>query len=185
VSEHPKVLKRTAALLVVISCGITLAAAEDAPFAEYRLVKEIGQIQISAGSMERTDSLQLSSLEKNGIVVLETDVDRNFQKTEKAGGHKIETTIAIATPVGHGEGGASSFTHLKILIDGKARVDCPFWNGFMGIDRIAVDVNSGFIWLIGYERLLHFEGFESRNLIDQDWLEQHANSVKRMIREEK
>jgi hypothetical protein len=170
---------------LVLCCGTTLAAAEDAPFAEYRFIKEIGQIQISAGLMERMSPSEQTTLEKKGIVVLETDAGRTFQRTENIGTHRIETTIAIAPPVGHGEGGASSFTHLKIVMDGKARVDCPFWNGFMGIDRITIDVSSGFISLIGYERSLHFDGFESRILIDQDWLEQHANSVKRNIREEK
>jgi hypothetical protein len=83
---------RVGLLFVLATCwSATTAAAEDAPYAEYRFLRRIGQIQITTGFLERTADLasRLASLERTGIVVLETNAGRTFSRTERVGVHRV------------------------------------------------------------------------------------------------
>ena len=164
-------------------CVMTLALAEDAPYAEYRWVSEMGQIQIVTGFMDRTSDLssRVPALEKKGIVVLETDKTRTFTRTERVGTHQVETRITIPPPAGHGEGGAGSNADLKMIVDGKTRVDCPLWHASLGLDRIVLEPSRGFITLSGHDGILRFDGFEPRGLVDSDWLTKRADSTRQLI----
>ena len=172
-----------AVLLVSGLGGAARAAAEDAPYAEYRLVREMGQIQVITGFMNRTPDLpsHLSALERQRIVVLETDRPRTFTRTEQVAGHRVLTTRSISPPVGHGEGGASSFVDLTIVVDGKPRVDCPLWRAAIGIDRIVVEPERGFITLTAHDGILRFDGFEPRGVVDAEWLTTRAEFVRHLI----
>ena len=173
----------SAVFLLSLCCGAIKGAAEDCPVAQYRFVKEIGQIQITTGYMNRLSDLssRLLRLERNGIVLLETDNGRTFTRKEMIGTHRIETTISIAPPVGHGAGGASSFVDLRVILDGKTRVDCPLSYGSFGLDRISIEPERGFVTLNGYDGILRFDGFESKNIVDRDWLDKRAEFTKQLI----
>jgi len=165
-------------------CGlVTLAAADDFPYAEYRVLKDLKQIQITTGFAERSGTLpsQTASLEKQGIVVLESDVPRTFTRTEKMGAHQVVTTILVAPPVGHGEGGASSRVDLEVVMDGKALVDCPLSNGSMELDRVFIDPERRFVTVNGHYGILRFDGFEPRRVVDEDWLTERAKSIEELI----
>jgi hypothetical protein len=161
----------------------TAASAEDAPYAEYRYVRALGQIQITTGAFERAPDLgsRKSALEHDGILIAETDKPRTFSRTEHVAAHVVVTTISLQPPVGHGEGGASSFSDIKVILDGQPIVDCPFSRGWGGIDRLVVDPARRFVTLAGHEGIVRYEGFESRKVIDEDWLFERAKSARELI----
>ncbi len=169
---------------VIALCGVTsLAAADDFPYAEYRLLKGLNQIQIATGFAERSPDLasQTAALEKQGILVLESNVVRTFTRSERVGAHQVVTTIVVSPPAGHGEGGASSGVDLKVVMDGATLVDCPLSSASFGLDRIAIDPGRRFVSLDGHYGILRFDGFESRQVVDSDWLTARARSVEELI----
>jgi hypothetical protein len=183
-SRKGAIATRVGLLFVLAICwSATTAAAEDAPYAEYRFLRRVGQIQITTGFLERTADLasRLASLERTGIVVLETNAGRTFSRTERVGVHRVVTTLAIAPPAGHGEGGASSNVDLRIAVDGKTRVDCPLWAASRGVDRITLEPGRGFITLNGHDGIVHFDGFEPRGIVDADWLSDRAEFIRKLI----
>lgn len=129
------------AILLWSCCGIAPAIAEDCPYAEYRVLTDLGQIQITTGFMDRTPDLasRAAALGKIGIVILETDVPRVVTWKARVGPHQVETTISMAPPVGHGEGGAASDVDLKVVMDGATLVDCPLSHALLGVDRMTID----------------------------------------------
>jgi hypothetical protein len=171
-------------LILVAACGAPVVRAEDAPYAEYRYLAELGQIQIVTALMGRTPDLEarLPALEKKGIVVLESDKVRTFSRMEHVGAHRIETRITIQPPVGHGEGGASSNVDLLMAVDGKTRVDCPLSSAALGLDRIVYEPGTGFITLNGHQGILRFDGFEARGVVDADWLEKRAKELSQILK---
>jgi hypothetical protein len=174
--------------LVLSTVGCLLAAAtllaEDAPYAECRYLRAAGQVQITVGLMDRTADFdsRKAALERNGIIVLETSAPRTFTHTDRVGGHDLITTISLQPPVGHGEGGASSFADIRILLDGTPLVDAPLSRGWGGIDRIAIDPARRFVTISGHEGIIRYEGFESRRVVDENWLAEHARTVRDLIR---
>jgi hypothetical protein len=163
------------------------AYADDAPYVEYRYVKSLGQIQISTGVFERPADLDARkpALGRDGILITETETPRQFTRTEHVGSHVVVTTISLQPPVGHGEGGASSFSDLKIVLDGQPIVDCPFWRGWGGIDRLVIDPARRFVTVAGHEGSVRYEGFESREVVDEEWLAQRARTARELIRNSK
>src|SRR5262245_3693607 len=171
------------ALIVTSVAATGVAFAEDAPYLEYRNLKSTGQILITTGLMERTAAMssRMAALEKQGIYVLEAGTLRTITKTERAGAHEITTTIVVYPPVGHGEGGASSFVDLKVVMDGSILVDAPLCRASQGIDRIAVEPARRFVSVVAHEGILRFDGFESKDTIDQDWLEARAKDMRVLV----
>ncbi len=176
--------KRPVCLALLLIAATAPAFADDAPYAEYRYIKSLGQIQISTGVFERTADLDSRKgvLERDGILIVESDKPRTFTRTEHVGAHVVVTTISLQPPVGHGEGGASSFADLKVLLDGQPIVDCPFSRGWGGIDRIVIDPARRFVTVAGHEGIVRYEGFESRKVIDEDWLFERARTARELIR---
>ena len=176
----------TQLVLSTVGCLLTAATllAEDAPYAECRYVRAAGQVQIAMGFMDRTADLDArkAALERNGIVVLETSTPRTFTHTDRVGGHDLITTISLQPPVGHGEGGASSFADIHILLDGAPIVDAPLSRGWGGIDRIVIDPARRFVTVSGHEGIVRYEGFESRRVVDENWLADRARTVRELIR---
>jgi hypothetical protein len=174
--------------LVLSTAGCLLTAAilvaEDAPYAECRYLRAAGQVQITMGFMDRTADLdsRKAALERNGILVLETSTPRTFTRTDRVGGHDLVTTISLQPPVGHGEGGASSFADIRILLDGAQLVDAPLSHGWGGIDRIVIDPARRFVTVSGHEGIVRYEGFESKRVVDEDWLAERARTVRDLIR---
>jgi hypothetical protein len=171
------------AFLLASCCTIAPARAEDAPYAEYRYLHELGQIQITTGFMERTPDLtsRLATLERVGIVVLESDSERTVTRRERIGDRRVETIIAIKPPVGHGEGGASSNVDVRMIVDGKTRVECALWAGGRGLDRLILEPDRGFVMVNGHDGVLRFDGFEARGMVDDDWLASRAEFVRRLL----
>jgi hypothetical protein len=87
----------------------------------------------------------------------------------------------VAPPVGHGEGGAASNVDLRVVMNGETLVDCPLTNAFVGVDRISIDPARRFVTLIGHYGIVRFDGFESRRVIDSDWLIERAKNVETLI----
>jgi hypothetical protein len=174
--------------LVLSTAGCLLTAAilvaEDAPYAECRYLRAAGQVQITMGFMDRTADLdsRKAALERNGILVLETSTPRTFTRTDRVGGHDLVTTISLQPPVGHGEGGASSIADIRILLDGAQLVDAPLSHGWGGIDRIVIDPARRFVTVSGHEGIVRYEGFESKRVVDEDWLAERARTVRDLIR---
>ena len=171
------------ALVAALLCG-TILMAEDAPYAEYRYIRSLGQIQITTGVFERTGDLdsRKGALERDGILIVETNSPRTFTRTERVGKHVVVTSISLQPPVGHGEGGASSFSDIKVVLDGTAIVDCPFSRGWGGIDRLVIDPARRFVTVSGHEGIVRYEGFESRKVVDEDWLAERARTARELIR---
>jgi len=169
--------------LVALALLPDQARAEDAPFAQYQYSPDTAQIRITTGFMDRTSDLDArkGALEKTGIVVLESDKARTFVRHEKVGKHTVETTLSIAAPVGHGEGGASSTVDLTVVLDGVTIVSCPLSQPALGLDAIAIDPERRFVTLVGYERTLHFAGFEPSRVVDEDWLDRKAGEIRKGI----
>jgi hypothetical protein len=171
-------------LFGVLLVHAAVLAADDAPYAEYRYIGTLGQIQITTGVFERTADLdsRKGALERDGILIVESDSPRTFFRTERVGAHVVVTTISLQPPVGHGEGGASSFSDVKVVLDGTPIVDCPFSRGWGGIDRLVIDPARRFVTVAGHEGIVRYEGFESRGLIDEDWLAARAKAARDLIR---
>ena len=159
------------------------AAAEDVPYAEVRFQKELGQVQITTGYFDRAPDLssRAAAMEKTGIVLLETDHERAFTRMETLGSRQVEVTISIAPPVGHGEGGGSSRAFVRVTVDRDTLVDCPIYNGPIGLDRLVVDPIRRFVTVLGSEGALHFDGFESRRKVDEDWIDDRAETARKLL----
>ncbi len=58
--------------LTVTACLPSRAHAEDAPYAEYRYVRALGQVQITTGVFDRTSDLdsRKATLERDGILIV-------------------------------------------------------------------------------------------------------------------
>jgi hypothetical protein len=182
--EEPPTMRRLPILLVVaMALHGPPARADDCPFAQYAYVRDTGQIEISTGFMDRPSDLasRIPAMEKNGFVVLESEAARTFARHERVRGHDIATTIAIAPPVGHGEGGASSNVDLRVVVDRDTVVNCPLSYAYLGLDRITIDPARRYVTLIAHERTLYFDGFEAHRVIDQDWLDQRAESTRKLL----
>jgi hypothetical protein len=171
-----------ATALVALALSATPAIADDCPVAQYVWSKEMGQIQLSTGYMERPSDLDArrAAWERNGLVVLESVAGHTFARKEIVPGHAIETTISIAPPAGHGEGGASSNADLRILVDGDTLVNCPLAYAYVGLNQISVDPARKYVTLVAHARLLYFDGFESRRVVDQDWLLARAEAMQKL-----
>ena len=176
-------LTAVAALTVCAQAGSTRARAEDCPFARYQASQELGQIEITTGFLARVSGLEarIPSLEASGTVVLETSAGRRFERVARNGGHAVRTTISIAPPVGHGEGGASSNADLLVVVDRDTLVSCPLSYAYLGLDRISIDPARRYVTLIGHQGMLHFDGFESRRRVDEDWLNERADAVRALL----
>src|SRR5215831_10064713 len=115
-------MKKPELWLSVLCClsmfAARIAVAEDVPYAEIRLRHELGQVEVATGYFERTPELasRQAAMEKAGIVLLETERDRTFTRTLNIGARKVDITISIAPPVGHGEGGGSSRALVRVVI---------------------------------------------------------------------
>jgi hypothetical protein len=159
------------------------ARAEDAPFAQYQYSRDTGQIRITTGFMDRASDLDArkTAMEKTGIVILESDKARAFVRPEKVGKHTVVTTLSIAPPVGHGEGGASSSVDVTVVLDGVTIVSCPLSHPALGLDEIAIDPERRFVTLVAYDRTLHFAGFEPSHVVDGDWLDRKAGEIRKGI----
>jgi hypothetical protein len=171
-----------AALLAL--CGVArLAWGDDCPYAEVRWLEALKQVQITTGFVERSPDLEslAARLEKQGIVMLESDTLRTYRRTQKVGAHQVVTTIVVSPPVGHGEGGGSSSVDLDVVMDGAALMKCPLWSGSLGLDRIVIDPDRRFVTVEAHDGILRFDGFESRRVIDSDWLAERAQSVEALI----
>ena len=181
---HVSVSRPLALSLVFCLLGTVTLLAEDAPYAECRYLRAAGQVQITVGFMDRTADLdsRKAALDRNGIIVLETSTPRTVTRSDRVGSHDVVTTIALQPPVGHGEGGASSFADIRILLDGTPLVDAPLSRGWGGIDRIVIDPARRFVTVSGHEGIVRYEGFESRRVVDEDWLAEHARTVRDLIR---
>jgi hypothetical protein len=181
--KRVRVFLACAALVACAQARSQIARAEDAPFARYQASQELGQIEITTGFMERLDGLEarILALEAGGTVVLETSAGRRFERATRIGGHPVRTSISIAPPVGHGEGGASSNADLLVVVDRDTVVSCPLSYASLGLDRISIDPARRFVTLIGHQGMLHFDGFESRRVIDEDWLYERANAVRALL----
>ena len=181
---HVSVSRPLALSLVFCLLGTVTLLAEDAPYAECRYLRAAGQVQITVGFMDRTADLdsRKAALDRNGIIVLETSTPRTVTRSDRVGSHDVVTTIALQPPVGHGEGGASSFADIRILLDGTPLVDAPLSRGWGGIDRIVIDPARRFVTVSGHEGIVRYEGFESTRVVDEDWLAEHARTVRDLIR---
>ena len=177
-------LGATVWICALACCACASAFAEDAPYAEYRYVRAVGQIQISTGVFDRAPDLDArkAGLERDGILILETGSPRTFMRTEHVGTHVVVTTISLQPPVGHGEGGASSFSDITVTLDGTPIVDCPFSRGWGGIERLVIDPIRRFVTISGHEGIVRYEGFESRKVIDEEWLSERARTARELIR---
>jgi hypothetical protein len=113
--------------------------------------------------------------------MLESDTLRTYRRTHRVGAHQVVTTIIVSPPVGHGEGGGSSSVDLDVVMDGAALVKCPLWSGSLGLDRIVIDPDRRFVTVDAHDGILRFDGFESRRVIDSDWLTERARSVEALI----
>jgi hypothetical protein len=51
-----------------------------------------------------------------------------------------------------------------------------------GIDRIVIDPARRFVTVSGHEGIVRYEGFESKRVVDEDWLAERARTVRELIR---
>lgn len=180
---------RNSSILVVLAFVMSAAThpptavAEDCPFARYQASKELGQIEITTGFVERTADLEAreAAMEASGVVALESETGRRFERSALLAGHRVRTAIFVAPPVGHAEGGASSNVDLLVVVDRDTLVRCPLSYAYLGLDRISIDPARRYVTLVGHQNLLHFDGFESRRAVDEDWLNERADAVRALI----
>ena len=92
-------------LALLLIAATSPAFADDAPYAEYRYVRALGQIQISTGVFDRTSTLdsRKAALEHDGILIVETDTPRTFTRTEHVGAHLVVTAISLHPPSAMGK----------------------------------------------------------------------------------
>jgi hypothetical protein len=172
--------------MLLAGVGLSLsgtAAAEDVPYAAIRFERELGVIQITTGYADRSPDLQsrAGAMEKSGIVLLEADKDRTFTRKISVGSHAVDITISIAPPVGHGEGGGSSRALIRAVMGRDTLVDCPLFNGPIGLDRLTIDPERRFVSVSAADGILHFDGFESKQVVDEDWLDEKAELTRKLL----
>jgi hypothetical protein len=91
---------------------------------EYRVLTQLGQVRMTAGfvhnpEMQKAMLADLGSFERQGIILIGGDSDRQFNRRETIGSHSVETTISVSPAVGLGYRGASQ--RLTSLLRSMAR----------------------------------------------------------------
>jgi len=112
--------------------------------------------------------------------VLETTTTRTFTRKDRVGGRDLVTTILLQPPVGHGERGASSSADIRILLDGPPssmlRCRAVGWHR-SDCHRTCPALRDR----QRHEGIVRYEGFESRRVVDENWLAEHARTVRELI----
>ena len=168
-------------LALLLIAATAPAFADDAPYAEYRYLRALGQIQISTGVFERTADLDSRKgvLERDGILIVESDKPRPSRAPSTWGRTSSSRRFHSSRPSATAKAALSSFADLKVLLDGQPIVDCPFSRGWGGIDRIVIHPARRFVTVAGHEGIVRYEGFESRRVVDEDWLAERAKDSAR------
>jgi hypothetical protein len=159
-----------------------LAADVSFPFIEYRDLKPLGQIRLTRGvvhdpNIQTTILGNLGSFDRQGIVLMGGNSERQFHRTERIGSHTIETTISVHPALGHGYRGGLATADVLVTIDGIKRIDCPFDRGPTELNDVEILPSDGMIQILGSEdgREVNSVMFLKGNrAINADWLATNA-----------
>jgi hypothetical protein len=152
------------------------------PFIEYRVLKQIGQVRLTAGfvhdpEVQRTMLANLGSLDREGIILVAGDSVREFKRSATIGSHSVETTISIHPPIGHGYRGGLATAEIVAKVDGKNRIDCYYSGGPIELADVGILPLDGMISIAGSYNdkrvggLIFLNGDET---IDATWVERHV-----------
>jgi hypothetical protein len=130
---------------------------------EYRVVKELGQVRMTAGLVhdpaiqDRMDARR-EAFERKGIILVNVAGERRFVREEHLANHLIRTVVTLRPPIGRGYRGGVSTAGLLVTVDGRTRVDCSYDAGNVEISDLSIMAIDGFI---------RVRGTVDRNSIDE------------------
>lgn len=98
-------------------------------YVRYSSSADLGQIIIESGRLRGKHSVlhasnSAASLAAKNIFVGCGNSDQSYKRSCKIGKHKVDCTITVHPPVGHGYGGSNYTTELDAKIDGKEKIHC-------------------------------------------------------------
>jgi hypothetical protein len=149
---------------------------------EYRVLTQLGQVRVTAGfvhdpEMQKAMLADLGSFERQGIVLIGGDSDRQFNRRETIGSHSVETTISVYPAVGLGYRGGLATADITVAVDGKKKIDCPYDRGETELADVAILPVDGMISIVGSYRGKSVSGvmfLNGNQTIDMSWLERNA-----------
>jgi len=149
---------------------------------EYRLVPQVGQIRLTAGSVhdpatQKAMLADLASFDRQGIILVAGDTVRRFHRRESIGGHVVETALTVYPAVGHGYRGGLATAAVAVDVDGKRRVDVPYDAGLAELADLSIRPLDGMISIVGSYANKSVRGaifLEGDQTIDTRWLLQNA-----------
>jgi hypothetical protein len=174
--------------LVLSTVGCLLAAAtlprRGRAVRECRYLRAAGQVQITVGFMDRTADLdsRKAALERNGILVLETSTPRTFTRTDR------EAATTSSPPFRSSLQSATAKAARRRSPTSESCWTERHWSmrrcraaGAASIGSSSIPCRR-FVTVSGHEGIVRYEGFESKRVVDEDWLAERARTVRELIR---
>jgi hypothetical protein len=151
-------------------------------FIEYRELKPLGQVRLTRGfvndpKIQTTILANLGSFDRQGIVLIGGNSERQFHRSERIGSHSIETTISVFPAVGRGYRGGLATADVIVTVDGAKRIDCPFDRGPTELTDVAILPSDGMIEILGSQDGKRINGvmfLRGNRVINTDWLATNA-----------
>jgi hypothetical protein len=168
---------KTRLLAAACSAALTITSRADVsmPVIEYRVVRSIDQVRLSAGiihdpGLQSRVISDRAAFEREGIVFAQVDSERHFERDEALAGHTVRTEISLYPPAHRGYRGAFSTAFVAVTIDGRKRVDCPWDAGRVELFDLSIMPVDGFVSVQGtyggkhFGALLSLSGSETATL---------------------
>ena len=100
-----------------------------ADYVSYKSSPDLGQIVIEAGRVRGKHNVlrvhkTREALAAKNVFVGAGETDQTYKRTSIVGNHKVNCTVIIHPPLGHGYGGSNYTAELIASIDGKEKVHC-------------------------------------------------------------
>ena len=150
---------------------------------EYRVLVPLHQVRVTTG-MVHDPALQgrmladLPGFDRRGMILVAGDSGRTIRRHETIGGHRVDTEITIYPATGHGFGGAMATAQVKVAIDTRVVVDCPYVAGDISVSELDLLPGEGMISLSGSEGAKRFDRTifpGAGEVVDLAWIHRNAH----------
>jgi hypothetical protein len=174
------ILISTAALLGLVP-GKPIADVS-LPLIEYRVLGSIGQVRLTAGlvhdpATQKAMLGRLAFFDQQGLILVAGESVREFRRRETIGTHSVETIIHVYPATGRGYRGGLATADIVVTVDGKQKIDSPFFSGPVELTDVGILPVDGMISVSGSYEGKHIERLVSVNAgqtIDVPWLQRNG-----------
>lgn len=121
--------KYLAALFAFLIAAPAARADWFADFVTFKSSPDLGQIVIEAGRVRGKHNVirvhkSREALAAKNVFVGAGETDQTYKRSTVVGNHRVNCSITIHPPIGHGYGGSNYTAELVAVVDGKEKVHC-------------------------------------------------------------